>query len=462
MAAEKDITPGCLQPLFSMIMSKVRGRKKSSPEDDCVAKNIAEPKVVFQVLRTKICTLEECKEAPPPQYASVDKTSTFCPPVLKQWMSCPELAFKEEYAHKVLTEFMEAHGFSVTRHYLGLETAWRAAWSNVSPCKRSVRTIGFNSEMDALPGIGHACGHNLIAIEGVAAALGTKHAMEKCGIEGRVVLLGTPAEESGNGKIILLKRDAYKEMDACLMMHPTPGPERSAGIVSSLALQAIEAEYSGHPAHAGRAPWEGRNALDAAVVAYSSISALRQQMKPTHRVHGIIEGRDWAPNIIPDNSKMRWVVRAPTTKENGEFAERVKECFKAGALATACTMTLTTPDPVQNLRQNSELASEFAAAMNLYGKYILPDTAPADISTDFGNVTYALPGLHPNFAIPTVKDGGNHTPQFTKSAETKEAHDITITVAKCIALTGLRVLSDGAFFAKVREAFEEQGDSEAF
>jgi Xaa-Arg dipeptidase len=147
------------------------------------------------------------------------------------------------YAHKVLTEFVEARGFSVTRHYLGLETAWRADWSNVSPWKKSVRTIGFNSEMDALPAIGHACGHNLIAIGGVAAALGTKYAMEKCGIEGRVVLLGTPgsrgftlrcnsansrigvsplwfcaaAEESGHGKILLLKEGAYKEMDACLM-----------------------------------------------------------------------------------------------------------------------------------------------------------------------------------------------------------------------------------------------------
>ncbi|KAF9519503.1 hypothetical protein BS47DRAFT_1324517 [Hydnum rufescens UP504] len=482
MAAEKDITPGCLQPLFSMITSKVKSMKKSS-KDDCVAKNIAEPKgsgtpCDLAPPDTKICTVEQWKETAPPQYASVDKTSTFCPPVLKavdeyidsyseelwelnrQIHGCPELAFEEEYAHEVLTEFVEAHGFSVTRHYLGLETAWRADWSNVSPSsKRSVRTIGFNSEMDALPGIGHACGHNLIAIGGVAAALGTKHAMEKCGIEGRVVLLGTPV---WNGKMILLKRDAYKEMDACLMMHPTPGPERSATIVSSLALQPIEVEYYGHPAHAGRAPWEGRNALDAAVVAYSSISALRQQMKPTHRVHGIIEGQDWAPNIIPDNSKMRWVARAPTTKEVGEFAERVKECFKAGALATACTMTLTAPDPVQNLRQNSELASEFAAAMNLYGKYILPDTAPADISTDFGNVTYALPGLHPGYAIPTVKDGGNHTRQFTDSAATREAHDITITVAKCIALTGLRVLSDERFFAKVHEAFEEQGDSEAF
>ncbi|KAF9508816.1 hypothetical protein BS47DRAFT_1488211 [Hydnum rufescens UP504] len=232
-----------------------------------------------------------------------------------------------------------------------------------------------------------------------------------------------------------------------------------------------------------RAPWEGRNALDAAVVAYSSISALRQQMKPTHRVHGIIEGKDW-PRIVRTRSPS--ILRAvlcmvcmiacsntrqlqdalgsacSTTKEVEEFAERVKKCFEAGALATACTMTLTAPDPVQNLRQNSELASEFAAAMNLYGKYILSDTAPADISTDFGNVTYALPGLHPGYAIPTVKDGGNHTRQFTDSAATREAHDITITVAKCIALTGLRVLSDEPFFAKVREAFEEQGDSEAF
>ncbi|KAF9508826.1 hypothetical protein BS47DRAFT_202333 [Hydnum rufescens UP504] len=335
---------------------------------------------------------QDVNSLPPSFKAVVDKYIDSCYNELRELSlkihDCPELGFEEEYAHKVLTEFMEAHGFSVTRHYLELNTAWRAAWSNVSPSsKRSVRTIGFNSEMDALPGIGHACGHNLIAMGGVAAALGTKHAMEKCGIEGSVVLLGTPAEEGGYGKVILLKRGAYKEIDVCLMIHPTPGPERSGTTGSSLALQTIEVEYFGHPAHSARAPWEGRNALDAAFVAYSSISALRQQMKPTHRVHGIIEGREWAPNTIPDYSKMRWLVRAPTAKEVEVFAERVKNCFKAAALATACEMKFTDYPPLHNLRQNDELASEFTAAMELYDRVVFPDKGePVDISTDFGNV----------------------------------------------------------------------------
>jgi len=246
-----------------------------------------------------------------------------------------------------------------------------------------------------------------------------------------------------------------------LMMHPSPGPKLSAGTGSSLAIQPIDVEYFGHPAHASGAPWEGQNALDAAFLAYSSISVLRQQMKPTHRVHGIVEGREWAPNIIPDYAKMRWLVRAPTAKEVEVFAERVKKCFEAAAQATACQIKLVEHPRVYDLRQNDELASEFAAAMKQYGGVVFADVPGAvGGSTDFGNVTYELPALHPSFAIPTVKDGGNHTRQFTDSAATKEAHAIAISVAKCIALTGLRVLSDGPFFAKVCKAFKD-GNSDS-
>ncbi|KAF9508839.1 hypothetical protein BS47DRAFT_1397454 [Hydnum rufescens UP504] len=431
MAAD---APGCLRLASPFLHGRILNKgHESSPKD---VKSITGPKVIFRVLTrhypllpnrlmvgTKICPFEEWNETP--------RHNTLL------------------YAHKVPTEFMGAHGFSITRHYLCLETAWRVAWSNVfPPSKTSVRTIGFNSEMDALPEIGHACGHNLIAMGGVAAALGTKHAMEKCGIEGRVVLLGTPAEDAGSGKIILIERGAYKEMDACLMMHPTPGPKLSAGTGSSLAIQPIEVEYFGHPARASGAPWEGQNSLDAAFLAYSSISALRQQMKPTHRVHGIVEGREWAPNIIPDYAKIRWLVRAPTAKEVEVFQV-------AAALATAYQIKLVEHPRVYDLRQNDELASEFAAVIKQYGGIVFANVSgAAGGSTDFGNVTYELPTLHPSFAIPTAENGRNHTRQFTDSAATKEAHAIEISVAKCIALTGLRVLIDGDFYARLREAFE--------
>ncbi|KAG8922621.1 hypothetical protein FRC02_011741 [Tulasnella sp. 418] len=298
----------------------------------------------------------------------------------------PELGFEEKYAHDTMTEFMEKHGFEVTRHYGGLETAWKAELQVGS----GGRVLGFNSEMDALPGIGHACGHNLIAIVGIGSALAVASALKKCDMSGKVVLLGTPAEEGGNGKVKLIEAGAYKEMDACLMAHPQGGPPKSGGTGPSLAITPVTVEYFGHTAHASGSPWEGQNALDAAVLAYTSVSALRQQIKPTHRVHGIIEGRDWAPNIIPDYAKMRWLVRAPSGQEVDVLVERVINCFSAAALATGCRIEITKSGTTLDLRQNVLLSDEFSAVSSQrYGWKFAPGAAgAAGGSTDFGNVTY--------------------------------------------------------------------------
>ncbi|EMD37090.1 hypothetical protein CERSUDRAFT_114992 [Gelatoporia subvermispora B] len=362
----------------------------------------------------------------------------------------PELRFEEHRTHDVLTDFMMKQGFSVTPHHL-LETAWVATFTHGS----GGRNIGVNSEMDALPGIGHACGHNLIAMAGVAVACAVKTAMQKHDISGTVVLLGTPAEEGGGGKAILIDRGAYEGMDVCLMCHPAPGPPHSASLNSCLARQTIEVEFFGHTAHAALSPWEGQNALDAAVLAYTNISVLRQQLKPSHRVHGIFEGKDWTPNIIPDYAKMTWYVRAPTRAEMMATVKRVMACFQAAALATGCKIEPHLKGAVLDLRQNEALEDEFGAIFeNRYG--------PVDYaygigsaSTDFGNVTYALPSLHPGYGIPTEKDGGNHTPAFTSAAKTIEAHNATLDVSKTLAAIGVRILADDQFFAKVRKTFEK-------
>jgi len=262
----------------------------------------------------------------------------------------PELGFEEHHAHDVLTAFMAKHGFEVTKNY-HLKTAWLATYSH----GQGGRTIGVNSEMDALKGIGHACGHNLIAISGVAVACAIKAAFEKFNISGRIQLLGTPAEEGGSGKVLLSQKGAYKEMDACLMSHPAPGPKGSVSLSSCLALERVEVEYFGHTAHAALSPWEGKNALDAAVLGYNNISALRQQLKPTHRVHGIFEGKDWAPNIIPDYAKFICYVRAPTRAEQELAMTRVIPCFEAAALATGCQVKVNILGGTYDLRQNKAL-----------------------------------------------------------------------------------------------------------
>ncbi|GLB43360.1 putative peptidase family M20/M25/M40 [Lyophyllum shimeji] len=361
----------------------------------------------------------------------------------------PELAFKETYAHDIMTDFMEQHGFNVTRHYAGLDTAWRAEYT----FGRGGRVLGVNSEMDALPGIGHACGHNLIAICGLGIAVAVKTALEVHRVPGKVVILGTPGEEGVGGKIILLERDAYKAMDVCLMAHPGPGPIGSSSNGTTSAAQSMYVEYSGKAAHAAAAPWEGKNALDAAVIAYSSISALRQQMKPDLRVHGIIEGSNWTANTIPDNARLTYIVRAPNKKDLADALERVKGCFWGAAASTGCKVKIEMHPAYYDLRQNSALGNEFAR--NVISRYDMTvNDVGSAASTDFGNVTYELPSLHPLFAIPTEINGGNHTPAFTKSAGTKEAHTATMKVTKGLALTGFRVLSDCNFFDEVKAAFE--------
>ncbi|KAI0088228.1 aminoacylase 1-like protein 2 [Irpex rosettiformis] len=366
----------------------------------------------------------------------------------------PELRFEERHAHDVLTAFMAKQGFEVTPHHL-LETAWKATYSHGN----GGRTIGVNSEMDALPGVGHACGHNLIAIAGVAVACAIKSVLQKHDISGKVVLLGTPGEEGGGGKVILLDKGAYEGMDVCLMCHPAPGPLSAASLSSCLAIQRKVVEYHGHTAHAALAPWEGQNALDAAVSAYTNIALLRQQVKPSHRIHGIFEGKDWAPNVIPDYAKMFWYVRGQTWAEVQALVPRVEACFKAASLATACKVDIADGGATFDLRQNVALGDEFTRVFGSHFGPIDYTYGISSASTDFGNITYALPALHPGFAIPTEPHGGNHTRAFAKSAASPESHAATLNVSKALAAVGARVLTDDVFFSEVKRTFEQ--DKEA-
>ncbi|KAG6827534.1 hypothetical protein H0H92_011413, partial [Tricholoma furcatifolium] len=311
----------------------------------------------------------------------------------------------------------------------------------------------------------------------VGVAIAIKRALEKFNIAGTVELLGTPgtyanspcdatpsqsidpAEEIGDGKLQLLDMGAYKDMAACLMCHPAPGPVGSVSLSSSLALAQVTVEYSGHTAHAALSPWEGRNALDAAVLAYNNISALRQQLLPTHRVHGIFEGKDWAPNIIPDYAKMRFYIRAPTRSGLEETVKRVLPCFEAAALATGCTVSINRKvGTLFDLRQNSVLGGEVAKITTAKYGAVDYEWGIKSASTDFGNVTYALPSLHPGFAIPSVDGGGNHTIGFTQCAATPEAHGACMDVTKALAATGVRVLIDDVFLAEVKKVYDQDSE----
>lgn len=372
----------------------------------------------------------------------------------------PELAFEEHKAHDRLVAFMVAHGFRVTPHYRGLATAWRAEFgvAGAGTTTGGGRVIGLQSEMDALPKMGHACGHNLIAVSGIAVALGLKAAMVAHGIAGRIVLLGTPAEEHGGGKIQLLERGGYDDMDVCLMTHPGPGEHNSTIVSPWTAIQNVDVEYQGRSAHAAYAPWEAQNALDAAFMAYSGISVLRQQMKPSHRVHGIVSGnKDYETNVIPDFASMKWGIRAPTWSELEILRDRVVKCLEAAATATSCEAKITIGVGYKDCKENGTLADEYTrVAHNRYGWKATVTNDVLQASTDAGNISYVIPTIEPVFAIPTEQNGSNHTPQFATSAKSPAAHAAALTASKCLAATAARVLVDDDFFHKIRASFETQ------
>ncbi|BGP08568.1 Peptidase M20 domain-containing protein 2 [Rhodotorula toruloides] len=378
--------------------------------------------------------------------------------------SHPELAWNEHHAHDVLTEYMSRQrGFVVTKHAYDLPTAWTAVFTSSAPSNDDkLPVVGFNSEMDALKGIGHACGHNLIAIAGCAAAIGVARTLERFQLPGKVVLLGTPAEEAGGGKVVLLQRGAYDEFDACLMVHPGPGGggKHGAGIMTSSCVAGLTFTYHGASAHAGGAPEKGRNALDAAVLAYQNVSALRQQLPKDAKVHGIITGcENWSANVVPGEAKLLYGIRSPSASDLAALIPRVLRCFAGAALAANCTYTLASEILYLDVRPSPGLAQAFKEfAEKEYGGegYEVPEHCPTGGSTDFGNVSYRCPSLHPMFYLPDAAgDEHPHSDSYTAAVATPSAHLATLRAASALASSGLRVLTSPSFRAQIRREWEE-------
>ncbi len=366
--------------------------------------------------------------------------------------SNPELAYEEVYAHDVLTGFLEARGFQVERGAFGLPTAFRATAGSGGP------TVAVLSEYDALPGIGHACGHNLIATSGVAAGLAAAEVLGEG--DGTIVVIGTPAEESGGGKVDLINAGAFDGIDAAMMMHPggqspqmPPGSVRVNGKPN--ALHALTVRYRGKNAHAAGRPWDGLNALDALIHAYNGISLLRQQMRPSARVHGIITEGGQAPNIIPDETAAYFYVREDVVAHLEELKPRVVACFEAAALATGTELELTWQgNPYTDMQNSTPLSETFtkhAVAMGM--EPVEPEMAGAG-STDMGNVTYAVPGLHPSYAVESK--AGNHNAGFTEAAGSEEGHARMITASKALALTVLDLFAEPELLVEAKREFDER------
>ena len=356
----------------------------------------------------------------------------------------PELNFEEEHAHGALTAYLERAGFAVERRAYGIRTAFVARAGAGAP------TLAVFCEYDALPGIGHGCGHNLIAAAGVAVGLGVRAALGEGA--GTILVVGSPAEEGGGGKIELLARDALAGVDAAMMVHPAPVDSVRPEIV---ALQALEVEFFGVGAHAAMAPWEGINALDALLQAYSGLSLLRQQMMPDARVHGVITDGGDKPNIIPAHSAAEFYVRAKDGRGLATLQERVLACFRGAAEATGCRLEHRwVGHPYRELVSNEPMAAAYETNAAALGPPLPAPTDPPaafSASTDMGNVSQTLPAIHPVFAIPT--EHGNHTAGFAAAAATPQAHDAMLRAATALALTAIDLYGRPDLLAAARDAF---------
>ncbi|KAH6991401.1 amidohydrolase [Ilyonectria sp. MPI-CAGE-AT-0026] len=370
----------------------------------------------------------------------------------------PELCYNEFKAHDNITSYLHGQGLDVTPHAYGLQTSFLAEYGHGG------RLVVFCAEYDALEGMGHACGHNLIATSSIAAFLGVVAALKLSKAPGRVRLLGCPAEEGGGGKIKLIEAGAFKNVDAALMLHPTPpiGNFSSLDGISygtCLAGSRFKVTFTGKAAHAGAMPWLGNNALDAATLSYNAVSMLRQQVMPTDRINIIIREGGLSSNIITDKATIDAATRSTTLKDMLNLSARVYKCFEGAAIATACQVEITNEmEPYADLRPNESLCSNFAEAMatNFKKEYYcdLRSRDRGGYGTDMGNVSYECPSFHGSFCIPVLPGDNIHGPGFATAAGTTDAHRTATQAAKGMSVTGWRVLIDEDFSQQVRKDFE--------
>ncbi|MGI5526495.1 M20 family metallopeptidase [Streptomyces syringium] len=329
----------------------------------------------------------------------------------------PETAFSEHRAAAWCAELLREHGFDVTAPAYGLDTAFSATFGS-GPV-----TVAVACEYDALPGLGHACGHNLIAAAGLGAALGLAPFADELGLTVRV--LGTPAEERGAGKALLLEAGAFDGVDAAMMVHPCPF---DVAEFRSFALGTLSVAYTGKAAHPSLNPHEGRNAADALTVAQVALGLLRQQLPPHWKVHGVTTAAGTAPNAIPDRATAEYEIRASAAEDLRELRERVEACFRAGALATGCEVELTRPEPdYLDFRTDAELIALWRDNARALGRPE-PQQRDAFACTDMGNVSHVVPSIHPVLDI-TGGSCGPHEAEF---------------VAAAVSPMGERALLDGA------------------
>jgi amidohydrolase len=356
----------------------------------------------------------------------------------------PELKFEEERSSTWVAEALTDAGFTVETGVCDLPTA---CWARLGS---GPLRIAICAEYDCLPGIGHACGHNMIAAMAVGAAVGLAEVADDIGIQ--ITVLGTPAEEGGGGKILMLERGAFEGVHAAMMVHPAPIDVVEPSII---AAAQFKVRYTGKEAHASAFPELGINAGDALVVAQTAIGLLRQQMRPHDRVHGIVTRGGDAPNVIPAHTEAHYIVRALQLAELPTIQERVLRCFEAGATATGAAMEVEQlHKPYAQMRHDPEMATIYKRNAEAVGRSF-PDLGDAGLrpsaSTDMGNVSLAIPSIHPFIGIDSLP-AVNHQPEFAAHCVSAVADKAVIDGATAMAWTAIDIAADEALSQRLAHA----------
>jgi len=366
----------------------------------------------------------------------------------------PEPAFEEVQASAWIADAVRAHGFAVEHPAGSLATAIRGrlrggrAGATAGEPGADRPRIGILAEYDALPGLGHGCGHNTMAAYGVGAAIALAAIAPE--LPGEIVFLGTPAEERGSGKVAMIKDGLFDGLDAALLFHPSDMTHVTCGL---LASEDVEVTFHGFQAHAASDPWQGRNALDAMILLFSSVGLWRQQLHPEARVHGVITDGGRAANIIPDRTVAWFMIRSPDEAEYERMRTRFEGLCRAAALAADCTVDVVFSGRASTMRNNMVLANRFGANLEAYG--VVPGPQPDNLgSSDMGDVSQVLPTIHPCVAICPAGVPG-HSIEFRDAAATPYADEVTLLVATVVAQTAYELFADPSLVAAAWAEFRE-------
>jgi len=375
--------------------------------------------------------------------AAVDRLAPLLIDVAHQIHANPELGHEEEFAHGLLTKVLAEAGLAVQRSAHDLATAFAARAGSDGPL------IAVLCEYDALPEIGHACGHNVIAAAGLGAGLAAAGVAAEAG--GRLLVLGTPSEERAPcGKVLLGERGAFDGVAAALIVHPARNDLRS---INALAAGLWRVEYFGHPAHVASAPELGRNALDAAVFGYTAIAALRQYIGRSERIGGYFPEAGTATNVVPHHTVAQWAIRSETVAGLERLVPRVMACLEAGAAAAGCRVEITEQARIEDVRTNPVLIERYVANMTALGR---PVHDPAMVggliaSTDMGRVSYLVPSIHPMIKI--APGTPIHDPEFAVHACSAAADAAVLDAAKAMAMTVVDLWTEPGLLEAVTASF---------